>query len=271
MTKLMNILNQILENKKEEIRKLKQKYSLNSYKEMEFFEKPALKLRDFINESSLGIIAEIKKASPSKGIIRKDFNHLKIAEIYFEEEVSAVSILTDENFFKGDIKFLSDIAKEKQAPLLRKDFIISEFQVYESKANGADIILLISEALSENQINELSHIAYETGMDVLLELHSEDQLNKIDFTLNKLIGINNRNLNDFSINLSTTEKLRKKIPDEITVVSESGINNRDDIKYLYDSGATIILIGEYLMREKDIRSKLKELKEWCLLSRRLTS
>jgi indole-3-glycerol phosphate synthase len=267
----MNILEEILEYKKEEVKKLKQRYSLSSFKEMEFFEKPTLKLKNFIREDSLGIIAEIKKASPSKGIIRKDFNHLKIAEIYFEEEVSAVSILTDEIFFKGNKEYLRDIARIKQCPLLRKDFILDEHQVFESKANGADMVLLICEVLSKNQINELSHIAYETGMEVLLELHSEDQLNKIDFTINKLIGTNNRNLNDFTVDLSTTKKLRKKIPDEIIVVSESGLSKKDDIKYLYDSGANVILVGEYLMRENDIRSKLKELKEWCLISQRLTS
>lgn len=261
----MNILNQILGYKKEEVRKLKQKYSTNSFKEMEYFEKPSLKIMDYFTKESLGIIAEIKKASPSKGVMREDFNHLKIAEIYFEEEVSAVSILTDKIFFKGNIKFLYEIAKEKQAPLLRKDFIINEFQVFESKANGADLILLICEALSKNQIIELSHAAYETGIDVLLELHSEEQLDKIDFTINKLIGINNRNLNDFTVDLSTTEKLRKKIPDEIVVVSESGINKKVDIKYLYDSGVNAVLVGEFLMKEKNVRDRLKELKEWCLI------
>jgi indole-3-glycerol phosphate synthase len=254
-----------LEYKKEEVKKLKQNFTLNSFREMEFFEKPSMRINDYISKDFLGIIAEIKKASPSKGIIREDFNHLKIAEIYFKEDVSAVSILTDKNFFKGDIKFLSDIAKEKQVPLLRKDFIINELQVFESKANGADLILLICEALSKDQINELSYAAFEIGLGVLLELHSEDQLDKINFSVNKLIGINNRNLIDFKVDLSTTEKLRKKIPDELTVVSESGINKKDDIKYLYDSGVNAILIGEYLMREKDIRSKLKELKEWCLI------
>jgi indole-3-glycerol phosphate synthase len=262
----MNILDQILEVKKEEISKLKKKFSFRSFSEMEFFESNSLKFRERVkNNNHLSIVAEIKKASPSKGIIREDFNHRKIAEIYFEENVDAVSVLTDNYFFKGDINFLKEIAEDKQAPLLRKDFIIDELQVFESKANGADIILLISEALSKNQINELSHAAFETGMEVLLELHSEDQLEKIDFAINKLLGINNRNLNDFSVDLSTTEKLRKKIPDEIVVVSESGISKKDDIKYLIDSGADAVLVGEYIMREKDIRSKLKELKEWCFV------
>jgi indole-3-glycerol phosphate synthase len=262
----MNILDEILDVKREEVLKLKKKYSLSSFNGMDFFNSKTLNLSERIRSNKhLSIIAEIKKASPSKGIIRKDFDHRRIAEIYFEEDVDAVSILTDNNFFQGDIKFLSDIAKGKQSPLLRKDFIIDELQVFESKANGADLILLICEVLSKNQINELTHAAFETGMEVLTELHSEDQLLKIDFTVNKIIGINNRNLKDFSVDLSVTEKIRKKVPDDVIVISESGINKKDDIKYLYNSGANAFLIGEYLMKSEDIRSKLKKLKEWCLI------
>lgn len=262
----MSILNEILEVKKEEVSVLKKRYTLSSFRGMEFFDSKSLSLSERIKKNNhLSIIAEIKKASPSKGILREDFNHRKIAEIYFEEEVDAVSILTDKIFFKGDISYLNEIAGEKQSPLLRKDFIINEFQVFESKANGADAILLIAEALSKNQINEFTHAAIETGMDVLLELHSEDQLHKIDFNLNKLIGINNRNLDNFSVDLSTTEQIRKIIPGDVIVVSESGISKKDDIKFLYDSGANAFLIGEYLMKGEDIRSKLKELKEWCMI------
>ncbi len=153
----MNILDEIIAVKKREISELKKKYSLNSFREMEFYSSKSLRFSNRIKRNDhLSIIAEIKKASPSKGIIREDFNHRKIANIYFEEGVDAVSVLTDKNFFKGKITFLSDIAKEKQAPLLRKDFIIDEYQVFESKANGADMILLICEALSKNQINELT-------------------------------------------------------------------------------------------------------------------
>ena len=211
----MNILEEIIEYKKDEVKKLKKKYSLLSFEEMEFFEKPALKLKNFIPSDSLGIIAEIKKASPSKGIIRGEFNHLKIAETYFRENVSAISVLTDENFFKGNINFLKDIAVIKQRPLLRKDFIIDEHQVYESKGAGADIILLISEILSKQQIQEFTCAAKELGMDVLLELHSKEQLSKIDFELNTIIGINNRNLEDFSVNLETTKQISSEIPGEV--------------------------------------------------------
>jgi indole-3-glycerol phosphate synthase len=260
----MNILNQILEHKKEEISKLKKKFTLGSFRDMEFFYNKSLSLSDSIKRNDgLSIIAEIKKASPSKGIIRNDFNHLKIADIYFEEEVNAISILTDKNFFQGDIQFLNDISGIKQAPLLRKDFIIDEFQVFESKANGADVILLICEALSKNQIQELSLAAKEIGLDVLLELHSEEQLNKIDFEINNIIGVNNRNLEDFSVNLQTTSKLAEKMPDTVLLVAESGIKKKEDIKYLKKTRTNAILVGEHLMSSGNIRDALRQLKEWC--------
>ena len=260
----MNILNQILEVKKEEVSKLRKKFTLNSFREIEFFNKKSLSFASSLkNNVNISIIAEIKKASPSKGIIREDFNHKKIAHIYFKEGVEAVSILTDKNFFQGDLQYLSDIAKVKQAPLLRKDFIIDVYQVFESKAYGADIILLICEALSKNQINELSHAAFECGLEVLVELHSEDQLEKIDYSVNKLIGINNRNLENFLVDLETTAEISQKIPEQVSIVSESGINTKDDVKYLKDNRTNAILVGEYLMNSKDIKLKLRKLKEWC--------
>jgi indole-3-glycerol phosphate synthase len=231
---------------------------------MGFFNTKPLSLIDSLKENeTISIIAEIKKASPSKGIIRKDFNHKKIADIYFDEGVEAVSILTDKNFFQGDMQYLSDIAKDKRVPLLRKDFIIDEYQIFESKAFGADMILLISEALSKDQINELSHAAYECDLEVLLELHSANQLEKINFDVNKLIGINNRNLENFSVNLETTLKISQKIPDKVYIVSESGINTKSDVNLLQDIRTNAILVGEYLMKAEDIKAQLKELKEWC--------
>src|SRR3989339_47432 len=238
----MNILNQILEVKKEEVSRLKKFYTLNSFKEMEFFITKHLSLIDSLKESKTISI---------------------IADIYFDEGVEAVSILTDKNFFQGDLQYLSDIAKDKRAPLLRKDFIIDIYQVFESKSFGADIILLISEALTKNQINELTHAAYECGLEVLLELHSEAQLEKISFDVNKLIGINNRNLENFSADLETTIEISQKIPNIVYVVSESGINSQSDVKRLKNARTNAILVGEYLMKAEDIKAQLKELKEWC--------
>ncbi len=263
----MNILEQIVEVKKEEVKKLKQKYSLNSFNEMEPFESKSIKFSKKVKSNqNISIISEIKKASPSKGIIREDFNHLKIAETYFKCGTDAVSILTDEKFFKGNINFLKDIASIKKTPLLRKDFIIDEFQVFQSKGNGADIILLISEILSKSQINELTNAAKEAGLEVLLELHSEKQLSKIDFNVNKILGVNNRNLEDFSIDLDTTLNLSKLLPDDLILVAESGIKKEEDIDYLVRAKISAILVGEHLMAAKNIEEKFKELKEWCLIS-----
>ena len=260
----MNILDQILDVKKQEVAELKKRYSRSSFSSMEFFNKDSLRFSDKLNnDKSLAVIAEIKKASPSKGIIRNDFNHKNIANIYVENHTDAISILTDHKFFSGDINYLNDLAKEKTVPLLRKDFIIDEFQVLESKANGADFILLICEALSKEQIAELSYIANETGLEVLLELHSESQLDKIDFGLNNLIGINNRNLFDFSVNIKTSLNISGLLPSNIFCISESGINSRADIQKLKEGGINGVLVGEYLMRSKDTGKTLAQLKQWC--------
>jgi indole-3-glycerol phosphate synthase len=260
----LNILEQIVEVKREEVKKLKQNFSISSFKEMEFFESKPLKFSHKVKSNpNISIISEIKKASPSKGIIRTDFNHIKIAETYFKCGADAVSILTDENFFQGNISFLNDIASIKETPLLRKDFIINEFQVFQSKGNGADIILLISEILSKSQISELTHAAKEANLEVLLELHSENQLDKIDFELNNILGVNNRNLEDFSIDLNTTIKLSRLIPDNSILVAESGIKEKEDISYLRQAEIEAVLVGEHLMAAKNIDEKFKELKEWC--------
>jgi indole-3-glycerol phosphate synthase len=260
----MNILNEIAEYKKEEVLKIKRRYSLNSFMDMQFFESKSLSLSEaMIKNKNISIIAEIKKASPSKGIIKKDFNHLKIAELYFNEEVQAVSVLTDKNYFQGDLNFLKEIACIKQAPLLRKDFIIDEYQVFESKANGADVILLISEILSGSQIEELSSAAAEIGLEVLLELHSENQLSKINSSLNRIIGINNRNLEDFTVNLDTTLMLSEKLPGQVLIVSESGIGKKEDLDLLKKYRVNAVLVGEHLMVSENIKESLKQLKEWC--------
>jgi len=243
---------------------LRKKYSLSSFTEMEFFEKETLSFYNSDKDkSSMSVIAEIKKASPSKGIIKEDFDHIAIAKIYFQSGADAVSVLTDEKFFQGSINFLNDIAKFKSAPLLRKDFIINEYQIYEAKAFGADFILLISEILSKNQIAELTNTAYEIGLEVLLELHSEEQLNKIDFNLNKLIGINNRDLNDFSVDLNTCINISHNLPEGVIVIAESGINKKEDVQLLNKSNIDAILVGEYLIRSKNIADALIQLKKWC--------
>jgi len=260
----MNILQQIIDVKKEEVRIIKRDRSLSQFADSEFFEKRTHSLIEkLLQKNGIGIIAEVKKASPSRGLIREDFNHLKIAQIYFKNKVEAVSVLTDKKFFQGDIKFLRDIAAVKSSPLLRKDFIIDEYQVFEARSNGADVILLIAEALSINQIRELAHAAHEIDLEVLLEFHSESQMSKIDFDLIRLIGINNRNLEDFTTDLAATEKVASRLPNSLIIVSESGIRSEEDIKRLGRTRTSAILVGEHLMDSTDIDAAVRELKNWC--------
>ncbi len=260
----MSIIDKILEVKKEEIKKLRADYSISRFKDSEFFDKKKKSISESLSrDNNISIIAEIKKASPSKGIIKNDFDHKKIAEIYLRNRVNGISILTDKIFFKGDIKYLNDIADYSDVPLLRKDFIIDEYQILETKSNGADAILLISEVLSENQIRELTHAAIEINLEVLLELHSVDQISKIDFEMNKLIGINNRNLSDFSVNINSTAEIAKILPKETLIVSESGIKTAEDINSLKETNTQAILVGEHLMRSNNIGESLSQLIKWC--------
>ena len=260
----MNILDQIIESKREEVKDLKKTFSNDSYQSMEFYESEIMSFIYKLNSNNkISLICEIKKASPSKGIIRNSFDPIEIAEIYFDNDADAVSILTDKNFFNGNMLYLRQIAKIKQAPLLRKDFIIDEIQIYESKANGADLILLISEILSKTQIADFTSMANEIGLEVLIEIHSAVQLDKIDFEKHKMIGINNRNLYDFSVSLNTTAELKKLIPENIFVVSESGISKKEDIKFLGNLGVNALLVGESIMANDNIEARVKELKKWC--------
>jgi indole-3-glycerol phosphate synthase len=261
---LMSFLYDILEVKKDEIKKLKAKRTLSSFSNEEFFASPVMSLKMALCKNDrFGIISEIKKASPSKGILNHNFNHLKLAETYFKCDTDAISVLTDRNFFQGDINFISDIAKIKTSPILRKDFIINEYQIMEAKAYGADAILLIAEALTASQISELSHAAFECGLEVLLELHSESELSKINFKLNNLIGINNRNLETFNVDINTTGILSEKIPHDVIKTSESGLSTKSDINKLKKTNVNAILIGEYFMKSTDIKMDFMKLKEWC--------
>lgn len=262
----MSILDRILKEKKEEVKILKRDFPKSRFADSEFFEKKALDFTGKLDGTKrLAIIAEIKKASPSKGIIKKKFNHIEIANIYFENDVDAVSILTDEKFFEGNIKYLNEIAEIKSTPILRKDFIIDETQVYQSKSAGADLILLIAEILSAAQITELTAAAAELGLEVLLELHSKEQLAKINFSKNILIGINNRDLNTFQVDLSNTVNICKLLPGQVNVISESGIKTKSDVEILKQkSTVSGILVGEHLMKSKNLDSSIKELKDWCV-------
>jgi len=261
---MIDILSKIVEVKKEEVKLLKRDFTISRFSDFEYYTQECLDFEKALAKSeAISIIAEVKKASPSKGIIREDFNHLNIADIYMNNGANAISVLTDKLFFQGNISYLNDIAKYKSVPLLRKDFIIDEYQVFEAKANGADAILLISEILSTSQIKELTKAALELGMNILLELHSEEHLTKIDLSLNNIIGINNRDLTNFTTDLNTTKIISELISEDVIIVSESGINNKENIDFLKETKTNAILVGEHFMRADNIGDSLKQMKEFC--------
>ena len=205
------------------------------------------------------VIAEVKKGSPSKGIIREDFDPLTIAETYEGAGAACLSVLTDSKYFMGHLRFLHLIREQVGLPLLRKDFICDPYQIVEARVAGADAILLIAAMLDLNQLRDFSALAAELRLDVLLEVHDERELDIALQTDCELIGINNRNLQTFVTDLATTERLLPMIPQDRFVVAESGIHTRTDIERLQQAGAGAFLIGESLMREDDIASKLKSL------------
>lgn len=260
----MKILKKILEVKKKEVTELHKKYTRESFRDSMMFGLKRISLETALRKKrKINVIAEIKKASPSKGILIHDFNYFEIAKNYMRSGADAISILTDKQFFQGDIAYLKEIAEIKIVPLLRKDFIIDEFQILEAKANGADAVLLIAEALTKEQINEFSSIAFENDLEVLLEIHSEKQLSKIDFNLNKIIGINNRDLDTFKVDIHTTKKLAKDIHDHCVVVSESGISSKFDLNFLKNLGIHAVLVGEHFMKSDNIEESLTKFIEWC--------
>jgi indole-3-glycerol phosphate synthase len=210
-------------------------------------------------ENRIKFIAEVKKASPSAGIIREDFNYIDIAKEYESGGASAISVLTDKEFFKGDIKYLSEIKETVSLPALRKDFIIDPYQIYEARAASADLVLLIARILTKEEIDAFLALSHELGMECLVEVHDNDELEKVLETEAVIIGINNRNLDTFETNLDTTLQLYHRIPDGKIVVSESGIKTRADVLVLEEAGIDAILIGETLMRSRDISQKIKEL------------
>ncbi len=209
-------------------------------------------------DGRIRVIAEVKKASPSKGVIREDFNHLEIAETYQRNGASALSVLTDRNFFQGSIDYLSEIRQHVTIPLLRKDFVFDEYQIFEARGYGADAVLLIAAVLDDKELHDFVELAFNLGMTPLVEVHDEIELERTLKTNAELIGINNRNLQTFKTDLNTTIRLIDGIPDDKIVISESGINTKDDIKTLKEAGVDAFLIGEALMREADIGKKLRE-------------
>ncbi len=256
------ILDRIVADNRLELETRRGSFPLEELRRVALEQPTPLDFASALRGERVQLIAEVKKASPSRGVIRSDFNPVEIAQTYASNEASAISVLTEARYFRGNINHLRDIRDalgNKRLPLLRKDFIHDPYQVYESRAYGADSLLLIVAILTPEKLEELFELSHELGMDCLVEVHDETEL---EIALNsgaKVIGINNRDLSTFDVDLTTTKRLRSLIPQDRIVVSESGIKNRDDMEKLRKWHVDAVLIGESLISAPNIAAKMKEL------------
>ena len=252
------ILSAILETKKKRVEVLKK--HRDTFLPMIKKAPAPLSFKEAIKrKNKISFITEIKQASPSSGLLRKNFSHVELAKLFKNEKANAISVVTEEDFFLGKVHYIEDIKKEVNLPILRKDFILEEVQILESRAVGADAILLIMGILDEEKMKRLYAFAKDLGMDVLAEVHTEKELKKVLNIGVDIIGINSRNLHTFCVNLERTKKLLPFIPEEVVRVSESGIRDLKDVLLLKGLGADAVLVGEALMRADDIAEKIKEL------------
>ncbi len=245
----MNILDKIIERKKAEVATAKSHIPVEQLKSTEFFERKTLSLKESVKNKS-GIIAEFKRQSPSKGIINNSVSPLEVTSAYETYGASGVSILTDTDSFGGSSEDVLKVRNHLHIPLLRKDFMIDEYQFYEAKSIGADVILLIASCLSPAQVQEFTDLAHELNMEVLLEIHTEEELKHFNSNID-LVGINNRNLKDFKVDLQHSVQLKNLLPKDVVSVAESGIYNLEDFMYLKEKGFEGFLMGEYFMRNPD--------------------
>ena len=253
------MLDKIIAQKREEVKQRKKTAALTYLRERIAGQKPALDLVAALKGDHIRLIAEVKKASPSRGLLRADLNPTELAQVYAEGGAAAISVLTEENYFLGRVEHLEAIRGAVELPLLRKDFIFDSYQVYESRAYGADALLLIAAILSQGQLNELVSLSRSLGLRCLVEVHTQSEVEMVALTEAEIIGINNRDLRTFGVDINTTRRLRPLIPKEKAVVSESGIRSRKDIEKLRKWGADAVLVGEALVTGNDVPAKLKEL------------
>ncbi len=260
---MKNILEEIYQHKIIEVRQRKKIKPLQDIcKEIKCLEnKPkdfVGALKNKIDNGSNALICELKKASPSKGLIRENFNPIEIAQIYEKSGATCLSVLTDKKYFMGDDVYLSQVRANSSLPILRKDFMVDVYQIYEAKMLGADCILLIVAMLDESKLHELEQAALDIGLSVLIEVHNAQELERALRMKSKLIGINNRNLKTLEVDLKTSLSLAKSVPDDYVLVGESGIRSKNDIAILKEKNINCFLIGEHFMLQLDIAKAVEE-------------
>ena len=261
---MADILDEIIKKTKADLEKRKVEYPVDwlgrSLAYNPFVPKDVQGFLRSTPENPYRIIAEVKKASPSKGIIREDFDPVEIAQAYEQGGADALSVLTEPHWFKGDKEYLGMIRRYVSIPLLRKDFIVDKYQIVEALAYGADFILLIAKALSRKELKELYEYALHLGLEVLVEIHDKSDLIKAMFAGATIVGINHRNLETFEMDMSLSEKLIPMIPNGKIIVAESGINDHETVVELGKIGADAFLVGEHFMRQDDITAAIKSVK-----------
>jgi indole-3-glycerol phosphate synthase len=253
------ILDDIVRDKCADLAETKRRVSVAQLREQPLFQEPRRRFREALSQKPRAIIAEVKKASPSKGIIRSDFEPVEIARRYADCGAAAISVLTEERYFQGCLDYLARIREKVTLPLLRKDFLVDPYQLYEARAYGADAALLIVAVLDDDRLNELLWLADELNLAALVEVHTRQELDRAVRAGSTIIGINNRNLQTFETTLETTERLAPHVPDGSLIVAESGIATAADLERLARAGANAFLIGETLMRAPDPGEALAEL------------
>jgi len=253
------MLDKIIAQKRQEIEQRKKSVTLTYLQERIARQKPSLDIALNLKGNHIRLIAEVKQASPSRGMLIPNLNPVELAQTYAEGGAAAISVLTEENYFMGSIEHLAAIREVVGLPLLRKDFIFDPYQVYESRAYGADALLLIVAVLNQEQLKELVSLSHSLGLRCLVEVHNKGEVERAILSEAEIIGINNRDLDTFSIDINMTRRLRPLIPQERIVVSESGIKNKRDIEKLGKWGVDAVLVGEALVTANDIPAKMKEL------------
>lgn len=257
----MSILSEISKYAMIRVLKDKETMSLDRLKSLtENLPKGDFPFEEALKRPGISLICEIKKASPSKGVIDPEFNYLKIAKEYEKGKADAISCLTEPKWFLGSDEIFKDIRKKVSLPMLRKDFVVDEYQIYQAKLLGANCILLIVSLLNKETLEKYINLAASLGLSALVETHDEEEIKTAISAGAKILGVNNRNLKDFSVDLNNAKRLRELIPENVIYVAESGIASLDDAKMLKEAGADALLIGEFLMRSDDKALLIKKIK-----------
>ena len=256
------MLDEIVEKTKERVEQAKEIIPLDELKkevsQLEISED--FPFKKALSGDDIAIIAEVKRASPSKGLIAEDFDYLKIAKEYEEAGASAISVLTEPYFFKGDNGYLKEIAEAVDIPVLRKDFVIDEYMIWEAKLLGASAVLLIVSILDIVQLKKYLDLAHDLGLSAIVETHDGDEIMRAMTVGAEIIGVNNRNLNDFTVDIENSISLRRCVGEDVIFISESGIKTKEDVARLKENDVDAVLIGETLMKSDDKKSMISELK-----------